>query len=309
LARQATRRTSRGSPSRGERFDRCAVRLRTVGARVCLVPCHATRRGKEVRLSVTGCGGTGKQVAGQGIDHPLDLGLLVAKSRHEGTGVGSRAPAKNAHDDAALASALAATAHPHLSRIDADPIYIALGIGETFAAIDALLTVLARNHIPLSAELGATAASWLDCYPGHDAEPRLRQLLAEIKAVSPQQISGARNQPGSGRTQRGTGSGDPAKRSLPQPPDPPERAGTSDGQCRERCKDLVGDMGTTTSPNFDVVYLTPTFRTLPTRSRQMGCFLTDDRCREPHNLLPRRGFGDGSTQAKRMMQMVPASRL
>jgi len=101
----------------------------------------------------------------------------------------SRVPAKSAPDDAALAWALAATAHPHLSRIDADPIYIALGIGETFAAIDALLTVLARNHIPLSAELGATAASWLDCYLGQDAEPRLRQLLAEIKAVSPQQIS------------------------------------------------------------------------------------------------------------------------
>lgn len=104
----------------------------------------------------------------------------------------SRAPANNAPDDAALAWALAATAHPHLSRIDADPIYIALGIGETFAAIDALLTVLARNHIPLSPELGATAASWLDCYLGQDAEPRLRQLLAEIKAVSPQQISGAK---------------------------------------------------------------------------------------------------------------------
>jgi hypothetical protein len=129
----------------------------------------------------------------------------------------SRAPARKAPDDAALAWALAATAHPHLSRIDADPIYIALGIGETFAAIDALLTVLARNHIPLSAELGATAASWLDCYLGHDAEPRLRQLLAEIKAVSPQQVSGAKESARVGPDAAQDRYADPAKRSLPQP--------------------------------------------------------------------------------------------
>ena len=84
---------------------------------------------------------------------------------------------------------LAATAHPHLSRIDADRIYIALGIGETFAAIDALLTAVARDHIPLSADLVATTTSWLDCYLGHDAEPRLRQLLDAVTNVSPQQIS------------------------------------------------------------------------------------------------------------------------
>ncbi|MHA3021641.1 hypothetical protein ACXPWS_15470 [Mycobacterium sp. BMJ-28] len=49
---------------------------------------------------------------------------------------------------------------------------------------------MVRNYIPLGAELVATAATWLDCYPGHDAEPRLRHFLAEIKGVSPQQISG-----------------------------------------------------------------------------------------------------------------------
>ena len=48
----------------------------------------------------------------------------------------SRTPVRKAPDDHALAWALAAVAHPYLSRPDADRIYIAIGIGETFAAID-----------------------------------------------------------------------------------------------------------------------------------------------------------------------------
>ena len=66
---------------------------------------------------------------------------------------------------------LAATAHPYLSRVDADRIYIALGIGETFDAIDALITAIARNHIPLSDDLVATTATWLDCYLGQTPNP------------------------------------------------------------------------------------------------------------------------------------------
>ena len=92
----------------------------------------------------------------------------------------SNAPVRKAPDDAALAWELAATAHPYLSRVDADRIYIALGIGETFDAIDALITAIARNHIPLSDDLAATTTTWLDCYLGHNAEPRLRQLLTEV---------------------------------------------------------------------------------------------------------------------------------
>jgi hypothetical protein len=97
-------------------------------------------------------------------------------------------PVRKAPDDAALAWELATTARPHLSRVDADRIFITLGIGETFAAIDILITAIARNHIPLRDDLVATTASWLDCYLGQDAEPRLRHLLTEvITAVSPQQ--------------------------------------------------------------------------------------------------------------------------
>ena len=47
-----------------------------------------------------------------------------------------------------MAWELAAAAHPHLSRVDADRIYIAIGVGDTFEAIDALLTAIARDGIP-----------------------------------------------------------------------------------------------------------------------------------------------------------------
>ena len=98
-----------------------------------------------------------------------------------------KTPVRKAPDDAALAWELAATARPYLSRVDADGIYISLGIGETFAAIDALITAIAGNHISLSVDLLATTASWLDCHLGQDAEPRLRHLLTEVTAGTPQQ--------------------------------------------------------------------------------------------------------------------------
>lgn len=94
---------------------------------------------------------------------------------------------RKAPDDAALAWELAATARPHLSRVEADRIYITLGIGETFTAIDALITAIARNHIALSDDLVAATASWLDCYLGQGDEPRLRHLLGAIIAAASQQ--------------------------------------------------------------------------------------------------------------------------
>jgi hypothetical protein len=110
-----------------------------------------------------------------------------------------KTPVRKAPDDAALAWELAATARPYLSRVDADHIYITLGIGETFTAIDALITAIARNQIPLSDDLVGTTASWLDCYLGQDAEPRLRHLLTEvIAAASYQQMPAAHERTGTG---------------------------------------------------------------------------------------------------------------
>ena len=91
----------------------------------------------------------------------------------------------------ALAWELAATARPHLSRVDADRIFIPLGIGETFAAIDALITVIAQNQIPLSEDQVAVTVAWLNRYLGQGAEPRLRHLLTSVMTVAFQQVPAA----------------------------------------------------------------------------------------------------------------------
>lgn len=95
---------------------------------------------------------------------------------------------RRAPDDDAVAWELAATAHPHLNRVDADRIYIAIGVGDTFEAIEALLAVIARDRIPLSHDLAGVVASWLDCYRGQAAEPRLRGLLADVNRVGPHHV-------------------------------------------------------------------------------------------------------------------------
>jgi len=94
-----------------------------------------------------------------------------------------RAARRLAPDADAVAWALAAVANPHLSRTRRDPIYIALGIGETFSAIEDLITFIANERIPLSDDLVAAVSTWLDCYQGHAAHPRLRELLTELVQV------------------------------------------------------------------------------------------------------------------------------
>lgn len=108
-----------------------------------------------------------------------------------------KSPLRRAPDDDAVAWELAAAAHPHLSRAEADRIYIAIGVGDVFEAIDALLAAIARDRIPLSHDLVATVAGWLDCYRGQDAEARLRQLLPEIKQIPPQRMSASEERLGS----------------------------------------------------------------------------------------------------------------
>lgn len=84
-------------------------------------------------------------------------------------------------NDTALAWELAAAARPHLSRVEADPIYIAIGVGDTFDAIDALITAIALRRIPVDAAVAATASAWLEFHVGQDADPRLRRLIAEMR--------------------------------------------------------------------------------------------------------------------------------
>lgn len=94
-----------------------------------------------------------------------------------------RAPIPRAPDDIKLAWALADAARPYLSAPELSAIHISIGVGETFTAIDVLVTAVARERLPLDGNLVGTVTAWLDCYVGQDAEPRLRELLADIQAV------------------------------------------------------------------------------------------------------------------------------
>jgi hypothetical protein len=97
----------------------------------------------------------------------------------------SRVPPRKVPDDAALAWELVAAARPHLSRSEADRIYVAIGVGDAFDAIDALITAIARDRIRLGDDLVATVAAWLDRYVGQPTEPRLRRLIAEVQTSPP----------------------------------------------------------------------------------------------------------------------------
>lgn len=89
-----------------------------------------------------------------------------------------RASRRRVPDETALAWELAAAARPQLTAAGAHRVHIAIGIGETFAAIDVLLSTIAGEQIPITPALAALVGVWLDCYTGHNDHPRLRDLLA-----------------------------------------------------------------------------------------------------------------------------------
>ena len=94
-------------------------------------------------------------------------------------------------NDDSLAWELAAAVRPYLNSHDAHRIYIAIGIGETFEAIDMLITLSAQDRIALGEDVVAAVHNWLDCYQGQDAEPRLRQLVSVVGTYTSKQISAA----------------------------------------------------------------------------------------------------------------------
>ena len=59
-------------------------------------------------------------------------------------------------------------------------VYVAIGVGEAFAAIHYLITAAARKRISCPAELVQRCQSWLDVYIGHHDEPYLRSLVEDV---------------------------------------------------------------------------------------------------------------------------------
>ena len=87
------------------------------------------------------------------------------------------------HDDEiSLAWALAEVARPHLSNVERNDVHVAIGVGETFAAIRCLMLSAAGNRITLPAQLVHRCTSWVDAYAGHEDERHLRSLVEYVLA-------------------------------------------------------------------------------------------------------------------------------
>jgi hypothetical protein len=82
--------------------------------------------------------------------------------------------------EASLAWALALAAKPHLDALERNDIFVAIGAGETFAAIYTLLKWVAIKRIPVGPDLVQRCVSWLDVYVGHEDERYLRRLIEDF---------------------------------------------------------------------------------------------------------------------------------
>lgn len=81
--------------------------------------------------------------------------------------------------EANLAWAVAEAAKPYLSAIERNAVFVAIGAGETFAAIRQLFRSVAIKRIPLRPDLLQQCRTWLHAYGGHDDERDLRRLIEE----------------------------------------------------------------------------------------------------------------------------------
>jgi hypothetical protein len=85
--------------------------------------------------------------------------------------------------EANLAWALALAAKPFLDVAERNALFVAIGAGETFAVVRALVKWVAIKRIPVEPDLVRQCVSWLDGYAGHNDERYLRRLIEEM--VSP----------------------------------------------------------------------------------------------------------------------------
>lgn len=81
--------------------------------------------------------------------------------------------------ETALAWALAEAVKPHLSAIERNHVFMAIGAGETFAAIRGLVKSVAVKRIALRPDLVQQCITWLHAYVGHKDERYLRRLVED----------------------------------------------------------------------------------------------------------------------------------
>jgi hypothetical protein len=82
--------------------------------------------------------------------------------------------------EANLAWAIAEAARPYLSAVERDAVFVAIGAGETFAAIRQLFRSVETKRIPLEPDLLQQCRTWLHAYGGHEGERYLRRLIDEL---------------------------------------------------------------------------------------------------------------------------------
>jgi hypothetical protein len=82
--------------------------------------------------------------------------------------------------EADLAWALAEATKPHLNTVERSHVYVAIGVGETFAAIKYLIALAAGKRIALPAELVQLCQRWLDVHIGQEDERYLRRHIEQV---------------------------------------------------------------------------------------------------------------------------------
>jgi hypothetical protein len=79
--------------------------------------------------------------------------------------------------EADLAWALAEAVKPYVSTVERNHVFMAIGAGETFAAIRGLVKSVAIKRIALPSDLVQLCTTWLHAYVGHKDERYLRRLI------------------------------------------------------------------------------------------------------------------------------------
>jgi hypothetical protein len=86
---------------------------------------------------------------------------------------------KHVVHEANLAWAVAEAAKPYLNAVERTAVFVAIGAGETSAAIRGLLRSVEIKRIPLGPDLLQQCRTWLRGYGGHDDERHLRRRIEE----------------------------------------------------------------------------------------------------------------------------------
>lgn len=82
-----------------------------------------------------------------------------------------------------LAWELADAINPLIADRDRAQLYATIGSGESYAAIDAVLQTIAHRRLPITGELVAKVANWLDAYAYSSDASRLHELLHAIRSL------------------------------------------------------------------------------------------------------------------------------